>query len=80
MNEIEEIILAEGEYCWSTGYDHADNMETMNEFLDLDLPEGYSIVLEDGTYAEIQKGDARYGVHASGNGDFFNHKVRFELL
>jgi hypothetical protein len=35
----------------------------------------------DGTYAEgIDCKGNRWGVHASGNGDCFNHKIEFDLL
>ena len=49
----------------------------MNEYCGDD----FEAVYEDGTYIEIQndKGEL-YGVHASGNGDFRSHRVRFELI
>lgn len=39
-------------------------------------------VLQDGSYAEAinEVTNERWGIHASGNGDFNNHRVRFELL
>lgn len=72
-------------YYWQTSEPHADNTVTMNQFLDDHLEyhcgEGTEILLEDDTYAEIKtpKGET-YAVHASGNGDFCNHMIRFELL
>ena len=63
---------------WKTDYAHANNEETMSDYLEninvLD------ILMVDGTYAEGKnyKGDV-YAIHASGNGDFFNHKIDFNL-
>lgn len=71
------------DYTWSTEIAHSDNTETMNDYLenrmDCDLFECYFI---DGTYAEIMNKNTKqsFGVHASGNGDFFNHKVTFEFI
>lgn len=68
-------------FYWSTYYDHFNNETTMNEFLDYYLPEEYSITYVDGTYAEIMSEDKIiYGVHASGNGDSYNHKIEFEVI
>lgn len=73
-----------GEYYWSTREEHYDNNVTMNDFLNCELGEdsGYEVIEVDGTYAEIESVDdgKRFAVHASGNGDSYNHKVRFELL
>lgn len=55
----------------------------MNDFLNNHLVyEFWTVIFEDDTYAEIQnKYDGEiWGVHASGNGDSFNHKVEFELV
>lgn len=66
-------------YYWTTDYAHNNNEHTMQEYLDevcmLD------IITVDGTYAEGKnaKGEI-YAIHASGNGDFFNHKITFELM
>tara|TARA_R110002020_G_scaffold318905_8_gene534557 strand:+ start:234 stop:482 length:249 start_codon:yes stop_codon:yes gene_type:complete len=72
-------------YYWQTSEPLANNSVTMNEFLDDHLDyhcgEGTEIILEDGTYSEIKTPDGKnWGVHASGNGDFCNHLIRFELL
>ena len=68
-------------FCWSTDYDHANNKTTMCEFLDYHLPDEYIVTFVDGTYAEIISPDGiEYGVHASGNGDFYNHKIEFEEI
>lgn len=53
----------------------------MCEFLDYYLPEEYTVTFVDGTYAEVISPDGiEYGVHASGNGDFYNHKIEFEEI
>lgn len=68
-------------FYWSTDYDHDDNETTMCEFLDYYLPEEYTVTFVDGTYVEIISPDCvEYGVHASGNGDFYNHKIEFEEI
>lgn len=68
-------------FYWSTDYDHANNETTMYEFLDYYLPEEYTVTFVDGTYAEIVSPDRiEYCVHASGNGDFYNHKIEFEEI
>lgn len=68
-------------FCWSTDYDHTNNETTMCEFLDYYLPDEYTITFVDGTYAEIISSENKmYAVHASGNGDFNNHKVDFEEI
>ena len=69
-------------FYWSTYYDHTNNETTMYEFLDCYLPDGYIVTFVDGTYAEITKEGTTetYGVHASGNGDFYNHKIEFEEI
>lgn len=69
-------------FRWSTEYYHPDNQFTMDDYLMNHLPENFEIIFEDGTYAEIQNKDNGqiWGVHASGDGDSFNHKVEFEFI
>ena len=69
-------------YYWKTLVPHSDNTETMNDYLENHLNSGFLILEADGSYAKIQSltTDAIYNVHASGNGDFNNHVVRFELI
>ena len=54
----------------------------MNDYLENHLPQCFDIILEDGTYAEIQNKHTKqiFAVHASGDGDFSHHQVRFEFL
>ena len=67
-------------FYWSTTYYHANNQTTMSEFLEYYLPEEYEVIFVDGTYAEITSEDncTFYEVHASGNGDFYNNKIKFK--
>jgi hypothetical protein len=64
---------------WSSEEHHADNSETMSEYLrdhnmlDVDCVSGS---YAEGTNAQGQ----RYEIHACGNGDFNNHKVYFVPL
>ena len=73
------------DFFWTTELPLATNEETMNDFLETYLKdhcgEDYEPVHTDGTYCEIQndKGEL-YGLHASGNGDFCNHRVKFVRL
>jgi len=73
------------DYTWTTEEALSTNEATMNDFIenhmDKHCGEGYEVIFEDGTYAEIQNDKGvLYGVHASGNGDFCSHRVRFERL
>lgn len=67
------------DYTWTTTYPHCDNSETMQEYLSevnmLDILE------VNGSYAEGKncKGDI-YAIHAQGDGDSFNHRIKFELI
>jgi hypothetical protein len=69
-------------FNWETEESHSNNIETMSDYLENHLPSKYHIVNQDGTYAEIQSEENAeiYAVHASGNGDFTHHSVRFEKL
>ena len=73
-------ILNDGEWLWQTEDHHHDNNETMVEFLECYLPEGFEVTLCDGTYAEIHKDGLTYEVHASGNGDPYHHRVEFSII
>lgn len=69
------------DYTWTTIDPHANNTETMVDYLNNHLPNGFNVICEDESYAEIMdEKNQRWAVHASGNGDFYNHRVRFEIL
>lgn len=64
---------------WSTEEELNDNIFVMSDYLEnINM---LDITMVEGTYAEGTncKGE-KYAIHASGNGDFFNHKIEFELL
>ena len=66
----EEII----EYNFTTIVE-MDNVWSMDRFIkDFDL--GERVTLWDGTYVEI---DGLIGCHSGGNGDFYSHKIKFEI-
>ena len=69
-------------YRWSTPQPHNNNNETMDDYLNNHLPQCFDVVFEDGTYAEIKNKNTGqlFAVHASGDGDFNNHKVTFEFI
>jgi len=63
------------EYNFST-VEPMDNVWSMDRFIkDFDLID--RVTLWDGTYVEI---DGLIGCHSGGNGDFYSHKIRFEIL
>ena len=66
-------------YYWTTDEPHFNNEETMSDYLE--TVNMLDIVFIDGTYAEGKnaKGE-KFALHASGNGDSFNHKIEFERL
>lgn len=67
----EEII----EYNFTTIVE-MDNVWSMAYFLErFDLFD--RVTLDDGTYVEI---DNVIGCHSDSNGDFFSHKIKFEIL
>ena len=69
-----------GSFYWTTQYYHPDNNFTMDDYLSNHLPEGAWIHHIDGTYAEIEYEGRDYGLNAGGNGDSFNHVIRWKLL
>jgi len=64
---------------WSTEEPHADNNETMCDYLETINMLDISFV--DGTYAEGRNSSGElFEIHAGGNGDSFNHKVEFKPI
>lgn len=76
MNIIDEVLHGNlKEYNFTTT-DEMDNIRSMAYFLGkFDLFD--NITLDDGTYIEL---DDVIGCHSGGNGDFYSHKIRFEIL
>lgn len=67
-------------YYWKTLEYHPDNNFTMDDYLTYHLPNGAEVLMVDGTYAEIKYEGKKYALHASGDGDSYNHKIEFEEL
>jgi len=64
---------------WETDEPHANNTETMCDYLE--YINMLDIHLVDGTYAEGSNAQGqRFGIHASGNGDFTHHKIEYVLI
>ena len=76
MLDIQAILNEEiVEYNFTTIVE-MDNVWSMAYFLKrFDLFD--RVTLDDGTYVEI---DNVIGAHSGGNGDFFSHKIKFEIL
>ena len=76
MSIIDEVLHGDlKEYNFTT-IGEMDNIWSMAYFLgEFDLFD--NITLDDGTYIEL---DNVIGCHSGGNGDFYSHKIRFEIL
>ena len=76
------IFIKMETFRWHTIEPHPNNETTMNDYLENHLPQCFDVILEDGTYAEIQNKNTGqiFGVNASGDGDFTHHKVEFEFV
>lgn len=76
MFDLQAILNGETiEYNFST-IESMDNYWSMDRFIkDADLVE--RVTLWDGTYVEI---DGLVGCHSGGNGTFYSHNIRFEIL
>lgn len=69
------------DYNWKTEEGHFNNEQTMQDFIENHTPVNCEVFFVDGTYAEMVTANGSiYGIHAGGNGDSFNHKVRFEFM
>ena len=65
------------DYTYSTTEYHPNNTFTMIDFLENHLPEDFKIISQDGSFAEISDGLNTYEVHAGGDGDSYNHRIKF---
>ena len=66
-------------YYWTTEQPHTCNTHTMCQYLE--EINTLEIIDQDGTYAEVVDDEGqKWGLHASGNGDFFSHKIEFEKI
>ena len=70
-------------YRWTTQEFHPDNIHTMSEYIEYHNEDDHDlkITLVDGTYAEgIDSKGIKWGIHAAGDGDAFNHLITFDLI
>ncbi len=80
-NDFESIP----DYKFTTTEPLDTTAETMDKFLNDYFYEVFNndaiVTDEDGSYAEVLDVDGKlWALHASGDGDFTNHRIRFELL
>ena len=67
-------------YYWSTDEALQSNNDVMNDFINYENTK-LCVYFEDGTYAEGADDDGNcWEIHASGDGDNFNHKIEFRAL
>ena len=64
---------------WTTDEPLNDNSFVMTDYLEnINM---LNITLVDGTYAEgVNAQGQKFEIHASGNGDFNNHKIEFKAF
>lgn len=64
---------------WKTDEPHFNNNQTMNDYLDnINM---LDITFLDGSYAEGENTQGqKFEIHASGNGDAYNHKIEFKAI
>jgi len=67
------------DFRWTTDYVHTDNTATMEEYLEQHLPSNLEVTYQEGTYAEVKDkaSGTKWSIHAGGDGDSFNHRIRF---
>jgi hypothetical protein len=67
------------DYKWWSIEEHPNNQFTMEDYLQNHLPPIFRVLEVDGTWAKIQNIETAeiLEIHASGDGDFFSHKVEF---
>ncbi len=69
------------DYRWTTEESMATNTDTMNNYIENEMDESWVLIFEDGSYCEVVTGDGQeLELHASGDGDFNNHRIRFERI
>ena len=69
------------DHKWHTEESHANNSETMSDYLDNEMDPSWEATTIDGSYAEIMTDcGICYQVNVVGDGDSNNHKVSFEII
>jgi len=71
-----------GTFYWETTYYHPDNTFTLNDWLENQMEDGYTVIHRDSSYCEVTKEFTKecYSLMASGNGDSYSHKIEIEKL
>lgn len=83
LEQTPQLNIADvsGSFYWETDYFHNDNAFTMQDFIENHLPPEFEVILDDGSYTEVLDGKGqKWALHASGDGDFVSHRIRFEAL
>ena len=64
---------------WTTEEPLSTNSFVMNDYLvNINM---LDIIIVDGTYAEgVNAQGQKYEIHASGDGDFYSHKIEFKAI
>jgi hypothetical protein len=73
------------DYTFTTKEPLVTNSDTMNSFANDHFYKVFDkdavFTEDDGSYAEVLDGNGvKWGLHASGDGDFISHRIRFEQL
>lgn len=73
------------DFTFTTSNPLTTNTDTMDVFLSdyfFTFFDNYAILIKsDGSYAEVLDGNTcKWALHASGDGDFTHHRIRFEEL
>jgi predicted HNH restriction endonuclease len=86
---IERVVSSDSknfpmEFRWRTEDWHNDNTETMDDFLDHEMPDNWTEMesQRDGTYAEamVNNHETLLRLDASGDGDPYNHLVVASII
>ena len=82
QNKALHIADVSFSFYWETDYFHNDNAFTMQDFIENHLPTEFEVILDDGSYAEVQQHatDAIFSLDAKGNGDSYHHVVNWHVL
>ena len=85
INTLLAAIFIMEDFRFTTKEPLATNADTMDWFSNEHFYEVFDedaiFIEDDGSYAEVLDGKGqKWGLHASGDGDFTSHRIRFEAL
>ena len=76
LKETESVATGDGVTTNFTHTTAQDIVETS-----VTITDGTQVITDDGTYVEVENGNGElWAVHASGDGDFVSHRIRFEPI